>query len=137
MKSIAFAKKSVAFDTKSRGNYRKPKKMIGSRREVNGILQNISSIRYEIKWKMQELDKKAKGKHYEINSIREEISSIRYEINKKLQKNDMKSIASDSKSKGKLQEINKNPTRCTEHRILTQFSASSPHALKRTSHRPQ
>ena len=48
-----------------------------------------------------------------------------------------KSIAFATKSKRKLQEINRNSTRCTEHRILTQFSASSPHALKRTSHRLQ
>ena len=45
--------------------------------------QEIGSIPYEIKWKLQNIDKDSLGNRCEINGIR-------YEINKNLQKIDKK-----------------------------------------------
>ena len=52
MKSTAFDKKSVAFDTKSNGNYKQKKvskNSLGNRYEFNSDSQEINSGRYEIK----------------------------------------------------------------------------------------
>ena len=48
--------------------------------------QEINSIRYEIKLKLQKIDKGSLGIRCEINSIRKEINDFRYEIKRKAMK---------------------------------------------------
>ena len=56
--------------------------------------QEVNRSRYEIKCKLQKIDKDSLGNRCEINGIRQEINDFRYEINRNLQKIDKKSIGS-------------------------------------------